>query len=503
MSVRSAPSLTSEAHAERGTAAWNNPTSHRIVAVTTRLKPLITNRTFNGYVLSIGAPFILLLLRFSLQPVLKDTGPFLFFAPAVMISAWYGGFGPGMVATVLGAALGDYFFVGPLGFDFDSLSIARMIVFLLVGTQISWISGAFYNVKSRLEARVGERTAELEFQKTLLESQSNASLDGIMVASDEGQVIFHNRRLLDLWNLPAGAVAGSLDAAVAAMRGKLADDHDLLEHIGLDDSSELPPSVMLRSGKTLESYSAEVRSTDGKSYGRVWYFRDVTERRRLAKQLIEAGEKERQRIGLDLHDDLCPHLAGVACIGRVLQHHLEGHCPDQAPSAARIVELVEQAVRRARDLARGLQPLQLKQNGLGNALRQLAANVESVFQIRCTCRFSEEDIALEDTATVIQLHHIAQEAVNNAIRHGKASHISIELSQTGNRVVLSIEDDGIGISPDPAPGLGLQAMRHRARLVGGTVTVERRAGANGTAVKCRLPARRATASDTQEQTSSQ
>jgi signal transduction histidine kinase len=463
----------------------------------------MTNRTLNGYVMAVGGPFILLTLRMSLQPLLKDTGPFLFFAPAVMVSAWYGGFGPGMVATVLGAALGDYFFVGGPGFDFDSLSVARLIVFLLVGAQISWLSGAFFNAKSRLEARVRERTAELEFQKTLLESQSNASLDGIVVASEDGKVIFHNRRLLDLWDLPAGAFVRSLDSAVAAMRGKLADDQDLLEHVGLDDSSELPPSVMLRNGKTLESYSADVRNTEGRSYGRVWYFRDVTERRRLAKQLIEAGEQERQRIGLDLHDDLCPHLAGVACIGKVLQRHLEGICPDQAPSAARIVELIEQAVRRARDLARGLQPLQLKQNGLGNALRQLAANVESVFEIRCACRFSAEEIALEDTATVIQLYHIAQEAVNNAIRHGKAGQISIELSQTGNRVVLSIEDDGIGISPDPQPGLGLQAMRHRARLVGGTVTVERRAAGTGTVVKCRLPARRGSVSELQERTNPQ
>ena len=450
---------------------------------------ILRSRTTNAYVIAVGTPFILVLLRLALSPVLKDSGPFLFFTPAVMISAWYGGFGPGMVASVLGAALGNYFFVGPIGFDFDSVSIARMVVFLLVGAQISWLSGAMLNARGRLEARVRERTAELEFQKTLLESQSNASLDGIMVAADGG-MIFHNRRMLDLWDLPSDALVGTLETAVAAMRVRLADDQDPLDQGPMDVDSELPPSVMLRSGKTLEAYSADVRNAEGRSYGRVWYFRDVTERRRMAKQIIEAGEQERQRIGLDLHDDLCPHLAGVACIARVLQRHLEAGCPDQAPSAAQIVELVEQAVRRARDLARGLQPLQLTQDGLGNALRQLASNVESLYQVQSVCRLSEEGIELEDTATVIQVYHIAQEAVNNAVRHGRAGRIDIELSRVGSGVELQIRDDGVGIPADPAPGLGLHAMRHRARLVGGTLAVERGSGGKGTSVTCRLPARR-------------
>ena len=464
--------------------------------MTDRIRSWITNRTVNGYVIAAGSPLILVLLRMSLRPVLKDSGPFLFFAPAVMVSAWYGGFGPGMLATILGAVLGDYFFVGPIGFDVDSLSLARVVVFLFVGTQISWLSDALLNANSRLEARVRERTAELEFQKTLLESQSNASLDGIMVASDDGRVIFYNRRMPDLWDLPYGALSGSLETAVAAMRGKLADDQNPLDQGAMDMDSELPPSVILRNGKTLEAYGADVRNAEGKSYGRVWYFRDVTERRRLAKQIIEAGEQERQRIGLDLHDDLCPHLAGVACLGRVLQHHLENSLPDQSRSAARIVDLVEQAVRRARDLARGLQPLQLTQTGLGNALRQLASNVESTFQVRCDCSLSEEDIGLEDTASVIQVYHIAQEAVNNAVRHGKATRIRLELSRAGNGVVLEIRDDGIGIPESPAPGLGLQAMRYRARLVGGTLTVGRCETGSGTSVTCRLPARRNTSQRT-------
>jgi signal transduction histidine kinase len=588
----------------------------------------ITGCYTRGYLVAIIAPFISLLLRVAARPLFEDSGPFLFFTPAVMLSAWYGGCGPGLVATVLGAALGDYFLLGPVGSFFETATVvAKVILFLLVGGQISWLSGALFNAKvraqsdaasareseqlyrtlaqnfphgavflvdarmrlvlaeghalsvsrivsaeimgrhlgqafprslrasigkvlrsaspgqpatgeisfggriyllhllplnsitaqrfggmgiaqditelvsareelraahARLEARVHERTAELEFQKTLLETQSNASLDGILVASRAGQVIFHNRRLLDLWNLPAGVFASSFDSAVRAMRAKLADDQNPFDENAREEMGlpgELPPSVTLQDGKTFETYSAELRNADGGSYGRVWYFRDVTERRRLAKQILEAGERERQRIGLDLHDDLCPHLAGVGCLGRVLQRHLEVHCPMEAPAAGRIVELIEQAVRRARDLARGLQPLQMKPDGLPTALEQLAANVESMFQVRCTCRLANE-VVLHDTATGIHLYHIAQEAMNNAVRHGKASQISMELAHLGNRVILTIKDDGVGISSDPVPGLGLQAMRHRARLVGGGLTVEPNNAGKGTLVTCWFPSSR-------------
>ena len=138
-------------------------------------------------------------------------------------------------------------------------------------------------------------------------------------------------------------------------------------------------------------------------------------------------------------------------------------CPDEAPSAARIIELVEQAVRRARDLARGLQPLQLKPDALGAALSELAANIQSTFGIHCVCRLGDAPIILQDTAAAIQLYHIAQEAINNAIRHGKAAQILVELIRVGNSIVLSVEDNGVGIGTNPVAGLGFQTMRHRAR----------------------------------------
>jgi signal transduction histidine kinase len=352
-----------------------------------------------------------------------------------------------------------------------------------------------------LEVRVRERTAELEFRRTLLEAQSDASLDGILVAAHDGHIIFRNRRLAELWGLPDTAFATTRDAAVAAMRGALAQPQDPLGDGADVDAprAELPANLVLRDGRTLECYGAPVESAQGHSYGRAWYFRDVTERRRTSRQILEAGERERHRIGQDLHDDLCQQLTGIACLGRVLHQRLASKLPPEAGAASQVVDLVEQAVRRARDIARGLQPLQLATDGLAPALQELTASIERMFRVRChfAC---DAPVAIDDPATPIQLYRITQEAISNAIRHGRAENVYVDLVEVEGRVILTVEDDGGGVGADRvavrAPGLGVRTMRHRARMIGATLAIEP-AEAGGTIVTCKLPVRSAPAAHPQ------
>jgi signal transduction histidine kinase len=462
---------------------------------------------------------LLLAMRVFLRKWVEDSDPFLFFAPGVVFSAWYGGLGPGLVATIAGAAAARCFLSDPHGlFSIASMDVPKLVVFLVAGTQISCLSGALRlaNVRAeadaraarqgerlleiaqkelqaahvKLEERVRERTAELAFQKTLLEAQSNASADGILVISEDAQVLFANQRLAELWNLPRDAFGKNLTDAVAAMRQRLTDPRQPICDGQIADA-DAPAALALTDGRALEYYNAPVRSAEGKHYGHVWFFRDVTERRRVAKQILEAGERERQRIGQDLHDDLCQHLAGITFLGRVLQQRLDAKLPDESKNAARIVDLIEQAIRRARDLAHGLQPVELESDGLGAALAELGATVQSMFPVRCHFR-GENAVPLEDDAASIHLYRIAQEAINNAIRHGKAKNIYIDLFNLGGRVRLSIEDDGIGIDKTPSgSGLGLRTMETRARMIGGTLTIEPADGA-GTLVTCQLPIREGT-----------
>ena len=225
--------------------------------------------------------------------------------------------------------------------------------------------------------------------------------------------------------------------------------------------SSCQPSWTFKAVERWSVTGTQVESADGKSYGRVWYFRDVTERRRTSRQILEAGERERQRIGQDLHDDLCQHLTGISCMGRVLHQRLLAQLPSEAGSAEKLVDLVEQAVQRARDIARGLQPLQLDTDGLSVALQDLAASIEQMFQVRChvTC---DRPVAVEDSANLIHLYRITQEAISNAIRHGRATNIYVDLVHVGERMILSIENDGVGIDfANSRTGLGMRTMRHR------------------------------------------
>src|SRR5215831_12530187 len=178
---------------------------------------------------------------------------------------------------------------------------------------------------------------------------------------------------------------------------------------------------------------------------------DVTERRELERELIEISERERQRIGYDLHDTLGQQLAGVAFLSKVLAQRLAVHNAAEATQAAQIVTFVNQAIEQAATLARGLAPVTLETYGLVFALQELAANVESLFH--CSCKVSSNHaIHITDHAVAMHLYRIVQEAVNNAVKHGKAPQITITLSvQREGSMTLIVHDNGGGF---PTIGAG-------------------------------------------------
>lgn len=211
---------------------------------------------------------------------------------------------------------------------------------------------------------------------------------------------------------------------------------------------------------------------------------DITERKKLEEAVLEISAREQRRIGQDLHDDLGQLLTGIAFMTRVLQDRLSEARLGEAADAAKIVSLVNEAIRRTRELAAGLQPVIPEARGLMGALERLAADVSRLFGIRC--RFETHDAALiHDQAVANQLYRIAQEAVNNAVKHGRASTVLISLPSRG---VLSIIDDGTGFDAKlraPA-GLGMHIMRYRARMIGGSLEVHSTPGA-GTVIRCLFP----------------
>jgi PAS domain S-box-containing protein len=217
--------------------------------------------------------------------------------------------------------------------------------------------------------------------------------------------------------------------------------------------------------------------------------RDISERKRLEQTILKISEREQRRIGRDLHDGLGQHLTGIAFMGKVLEQKLSDMPTPESADAAKIVYLVNDAIRKTKELSRGLLPVVSESTGLMSALEQRAVELEDLFHIRC--RFEcDEPVLIHDVNVATHLYHIVQEAVTNAIRHGKSSNILIGLAQGTDFGELSIQDDGDGFPPQPTsqPGFGLSIMNYRAVMVGGSLKVQPNQP-RGVTVMCKFPLR--------------
>jgi PAS domain S-box-containing protein len=214
--------------------------------------------------------------------------------------------------------------------------------------------------------------------------------------------------------------------------------------------------------------------------------RDISERKRLEKMILEISETERRRIGQDLHDGLGQHLTGVAFMGKVLADRLAESSAVDAAEAAKIVKLVNESIKMTRELARGLLPVVSEAHGLVFALEHYASEVSELFHVACHLE-CDDPIVVHDEALADHLHRLAQEAVTNAVKHGHAKSITIELAAVKGGGVLTIRDDGCGfdVVPRSESGLGLRIMSYRAKMIGGSLSVQSSLG--GTVVRCSFP----------------
>lgn len=214
---------------------------------------------------------------------------------------------------------------------------------------------------------------------------------------------------------------------------------------------------------------------------------DRTERKRLENTILEISGREQRRIGQDLHDGLGQHLTGIAFLTKVHERALAEKSLPEAADAAKIVNLVNDAINKARELARGLMPVLSESHGLMEALQQWAAEVGDLFHV--TCRFECDDpVSIADDNVANHLYRIAQEAVHNAIKHGRPSNITIGLRAGEDEGALTVRDDGCGL-PAVFPnqtGMGFSIMSYRAAMIGGTLHTQR-VNAHGTQITCVFP----------------
>jgi len=213
--------------------------------------------------------------------------------------------------------------------------------------------------------------------------------------------------------------------------------------------------------------------------------REMAERQRLDQEIARVADRERRRLGHDLHDRLGQHLFGTALAAQVLEEKLAARSAPERHEAEKVVRCIEEGIDVTRNLARGFFSPELEAEGLVAALQNLADTVRERFGISCILH-NDELIPIHDPTVANQLYQIAQEAVTNSVKHAAARQIDIRLAMDGPELYLSIADDGVGFPEKPqSEGLGLHLMRHGAALSGATFDI-RRNGENGTVATCRL-----------------
>ena len=336
------------------------------------------------------------------------------------------------------------------------------------------------DITSRNEAR-----ETLLYYAALVESSDDAiigeTLDGYVTSWNRGaESVFGYHR--------SEALAKHISIIIPPERAR--EESVILEKVRQGQSVEHYETLRQRKDGRLIDISvtiSPIRDALGVIIGAAKIARDITSRRQLEREILEISDREQRRIGYDIHDGLCQHLAGIELKSELLEQKLSTLSKTEAARAGEISQYVREAIAQARALARGLSPVTLETDGLVSALRELVLTIEKLFKVRCQLDCDAE-MTVENQAVATHLFRLAQEAVSNAVKHSKATQISLQFKKDADRLYLGISDNGIGIPPEPfkGRGMGMRIMRSRAGMIGGTLTVEQNLS-GGTTVICAAP----------------
>ncbi len=445
-----------------------------------------------------------LLLRHFVDPVVGDSALLITFAPAVMVSAWYGGLGPGLLATVLGATAGHYYLVDPpTAFDFPSVKEAvSLCIFVSAGGIISVLNEALHRQQCR--------TREAGWELVRTEARFHRLLDGIrdyaIASLDRTGAVVH-------WMPGAERITGYTAEEVLGRSYLQFFRWDDAIRLGLDNAL-----AMAREGGRFE-WETWHRKRDGEPFwansvitpleresgeltGYALITRDITERRRAEEQLRASEsklrelsvhlqsvrEEERTRIAREIHDELGQSLSFL----KMGLAWLKGEVPERAvETVTQLNRTLDASVRSIRRIAADLRPSVLDELGLAAAIEWQAEAFTGQTGIHCVLNAERSRLELDKEAETA-LFRILQESLTNILRHARATRVDVRLASDSETVTLEIHDDGRGISEETlsgSVGLGIVGMRERAIAVGGQLEIGLHPE-GGTRVQVSLPTQR-------------
>jgi PAS domain S-box-containing protein len=338
---------------------------------------------------------------------------------------------------------------------------------------------------------ISGQAARKRAEEALRRSEHNLSVFfnrapiGMAWLSASGTILRTNQAQLDLLGYPAKDYLGHFfnDFSVDPSQGR-----ELLTRLAAKEMvGNFQMTVRCKNGAIRHVVvNASPSWSNGEFQYSSIFLRDVTDRIALENEILQAGEREHQRIARDIHNGLGQLLVGTAYMTNTLQKDLAAKSLPEARQSRRILKVIYEAIAQTRNLARGLRPVKPESNGLMAALKALAVRTKTMFRVEC--RFScRRPVLIEDNAIATHLFRIAQEAVTNAIKHGRSGRIEISLAKTPERINLVVRGNGPSITArnGKKPGMGMRIMRYRAGMIGGSFAIRKEAG-GGTAVVCSI-----------------
>ncbi len=349
--------------------------------------------------------------------------------------------------------------------------------------RVTGISAIHRDISRRKRAEEALRASEARLQAILDHSPAM-----MFLKDTQGRYLHVSRHFEQAFHLPRGRALGKTDAELFP--------HDQAAVFRTNDKKVIEGGVPIQFDEVAIHKDGPHTSIvtkfplydrEGQIYAVGGVVTDITERKRLEEEVLRISEREQRRIAQDLHDGLGQQLAGISCLSNALSQMLAEQGSPEAQKAARISKLLDGAVNVTHSLAHGLHPVEAEPAGLMSALENLAASVRDLFRVSC-CFKCGRPVLLTENIVATHLYRIAQEAVTNALKHGRSKRIDIVLSATPEQTLLVVRDDGVGFEKEALSrkGLGLRTMSHRAGKIGGTLVI-RKADTGGTEVVCTVP----------------
>ena len=335
-------------------------------------------------------------------------------------------------------------------------------------------------------------TARKEAEKVLTHYAAlvESSDDAIIGKTLEGYVTSWNRGAEAIFGYSCADIVGK-HISILIPKDRQSEEPSILEKIRRGESVDHYETVRIRKDGKMIDVSvtiSPIRDATGNVIGASKLARDITDRKKLEREILEVSDREQRRIGHDLHDGLCQHLAGIEMMSQVLEKKLASKFKEEAVRAGEIAKHVREAIVQTRSLARGLSPVTLESEGLASALHEHALNMERMFGVHCHFDYDSQ-VPVPSHSMATHLFRLAQEAVSNAVKHGRATNISIHLKADPGWIYLGISDNGAGFDPEKtnqSSGMGLRIMKFRAGVIGGRLTIERNPK-GGMLVMCAAP----------------